>query len=84
MAMIGHGEGAVIAMAVISEDLRKEAYNMRRVPEGERLELEEVARALTHVILLALHVLLAKSYRPLLHESIPEIVSIFPEENTSV
>ena len=36
------------------------------------------------MILLAPHVLPAKSNRPLLHESIPEIVSIFPDDNTSV
>ena len=83
-SMIGHGEGAVIAMAVLSEDLRKEAYAMRRVPDGERVALEDIARALSHVVLLAPHVLPAKSYRPLLHESVPEIVSIFAEEDTQV
>lgn len=84
MALIGRGEGAVIAMVTASEDLRREAYVMRRVSEGERKELEEVAQALTHIVLLAAHVLPARSYRPLLHKSIPEIVCVFHAENTNV
>ena len=71
-------------MASLSEDLRKEAYLLRRVPEPERLELEEVIKTRTHVVLLAPHVLPAKSYRALLHEAVPEIVSVFPEETTQV
>ena len=51
---------------------------------GERLELEGVAKALTHVVLIAPSAHPAKSYRAMLHESVPEIVSIFPEDSTSV
>ena len=39
---------------------------------------------LSHVVLLAPHVLLAKSYRALLHAAVPEIVNVFSEETTAV
>lgn len=38
----------------------------------------------THVVLIAPHAHPAKSYPSMLHESVPEIVSIFPENDTSV
>ena len=84
MAVIAHGEGAVIAIATLSEELRKEAYGMRRVPEEEKQALEASVLALTHVVLLAPHVLPAKAYRAFLHEAVPEIVCVLPDESTSI
>ena len=48
---------------------------MRRVPDGERLELEQAVQQVSHVILLARCVVPAKSYMSLLREAVPEIVN---------
>merc|ERR1712032_1516571 len=84
MTIIAHGEGAVIAIATLSEELRKDAYGLRRVSEQERQMLEASVLALTHVVLLAPHVLPAKHYRAFLHEAVPEIVCVMPDESTSI
>ena len=53
-SIIGHGEGAVIVMATLSEEIRKRAYIHRRVP-GHEAELEDSATSLGNALPTAPH-----------------------------
>ena len=77
-AIIGHGEGAVVAMGALSESIRNQACKDRRVPSHEAERLEECATSLCHVLLLAPHVYPVRSYMPFLREYMPEITCILP------
>jgi len=84
MDLVAFGEGCLVVMAMLSEDLRKAAYRDRHVSEKEQLELEQVMASVAHVVLVAPLTFPLKSYLPLLREYVPEIVSIIPPTGCSV
>lgn len=84
LAAVAHGEGAVVLMGVLSANVRQAAYKERHVPELESEELESFVAHLEYAILVAPHVLPAKSYLPLLREYVPEIAFIVPPETVQV
>ena len=53
--IISLGEGAIIAMAILSPEVRSAAYAERKVSDTERALLESFALALQYVILIAPH-----------------------------
>ena len=75
-SIVGHGEGAIIAMATLSKDLREAAFKHRRTSADETKHLDEIAQSVEHVLLLAPHVFPTRSYMPLLREYAPEVVCV--------
>ena len=84
LSFIAFGEGAQVATCALSPELRSAAYVERKVPESARAELEEVAAALGHVVLVGPHVLPVKSYMTLLQEYAPEVAFIAPNGSPQV
>ena len=44
-SLVCHGEGAIIVLATLHPDIRRQAYKERKVPESESRKLEEVGEA---------------------------------------
>ena len=77
-SLVGHGEGAIVAMATLSKDLREAAFKHRKTSADETKQLDEIAQSIEHVLLLAPHVFPTRSYMPLLREYAPEVVCVIP------
>ena len=83
-SFLGHGEGGLIAAALLSAEIREAAFRERRVQETEAIELETVAASLQYVLLLAPHAFPIRTYAGMLREYVPEIVSIIPPDGVRV
>ena len=84
LSIIAQGEGALVAAACLSEDLRRAAYRERHIPDAEQLELEETASSIEYVVLVNPHGYPISSYNVLLRTYAPELASITLSDNVSV
>ena len=66
ISIIGFGEGGLVAMGLLSPEVRAAAFSERRLLETESIPLELCAKSLTHVVVLAPHSYPHKSYMQLL------------------
>ena len=79
-SIVGHGDGAVVIIALLSDAIRQNAYRERRVPAHEFEKLEECALGLAHAFLLAPQVYPARSHMPFMREYLPEIMCVIPND----
>ena len=66
ISIIVFGQGGLVAMGLLSPEVRAAAFSERRLPETESIPLELCAKSLTHVVLVAPHSYPLKSYMQLL------------------
>ena len=76
-AIMSHGEGCIIHVGVLSEDVRKACYKDRQVGEDEQQVLEQVALSLDHSILFS-PMTMPKTQLANLRESVPELTVAIP------
>lgn len=76
VSLIAHGEAGLVAAALLSEDVRRNAYKERHVQDREREDLEAAVQDLTHMVLLAPMGFPAKAYLPVWRELLPEAAAV--------
>ena len=84
VGIISHGEGAVVAMCMLSGHARQAAFTERHVSLDEASELEATALQLQFVVLIAPHLLPAKVALPMLRECLPEVATFATSETVQV
>ena len=75
-SLIAHGEAALVAVALLSTDVRAAAYLERHVATREANKLEALVKALEHVVLVAPMGFPLKSFHVLWKDFLPEAVCV--------
>ena len=83
--VVGHGEGALMCLALCCPTLRKAACTARGVSEDEWRVLEDSWRkCVTHVLLIAPHGNPIRQYLQLWREALPETLCVPPIEDKQI
>ena len=84
LSVMGFGEGALVCMGILSQEICEAAIRERHVPSDEAAALREASQAIEHVVLFAPHGFPLKSYIPMLREYVPEMACILPGPTAQV